>query len=163
MLKNKKNVIILILAIIILILTVSIFFILKPKKESISKNVDGSKMNNDELYEMFKDEGYSIEITRFSHNPSTTYAVLENKTEGVTIQRIYNKYVGNLMTFDDDSVNDDMADLLYPDRNDTEEKKRQYKAYQSWLNNYNITKTQLSDMIDNYYDSNLWYYYISII
>ena len=81
--------------------------------------------------------------------------VLENTVEGITIQRIYNKYLGNLMTFDDDCVNNEMADLLYPDKNETEEEKRQYKAYQSWFSNYNITKTQLSEMIDNYYNNNL--------
>ena len=155
MLKNKKNLIILLLIIIILALTISIIFILKPEKESKLKSIDGSKMNNDELYELFKDEGFSIRITKFSDTPSTTYVVLENKTEGITVQRIYNKYVGNLMTFDDDSVNDEMADLLYPNKNETEEEKQQYKAYQSWLSHYNITKTQLSEMIDNYYDKNL--------
>ena len=155
MLKNKKNIIILILVIIILILTVSMIFILKPKKTNNAKQIDASKLNSDELIELFKDEGYSIEITKFSDTPSTTYVILENKTEGITIQRIYNKYIGNLMTFDDDSINDEMADLLYPDSNETEGEKRQYKAYQSWLNNYKITKTQLSDMIDNYYNNNL--------
>ena len=156
--KSKKiRIYVSILIAIILTLAISIIFLLKPAKEdkTKSKTIDGSKLNNDELYELFKDEGYSIEITKFSDSPSTTYIILENKTEGITIQRIYNNYVGNLMTFDDDSVNNEMADLLYPDENKTEEEKQQYKAYQSWLNYYNITKTQLSQMLDNYYDENL--------
>ncbi len=144
-----------ILIVIAIILTIIITFMIKSTEKNKPKIIDGSNMNNDELYELFNDEGYSIRITKFSDNLSTTYVVLENKTEGITIQRIYNNYVGNLMTFDDDSVNSEMADLLYPDENKTEEEKQQYKAYQSWLSHYNITKTQLSEMLDNYYDENL--------
>lgn len=144
-----------ILIAIVLILTISVIFLLKPTKANKTESIDGSKLNKDELYELFKEEGYSIRITTYSDTPSTTYVVLENKTEGITVQRIYNKYVGNLMTFDDDSVNDEMADLLYPDKNETEKEKQQYKVYQSWLKNYNITKTQLTEMIDNYYNKNL--------
>ena len=144
-----------ILIIIVLILSISITLMLKPTEENKSKPIDGSKLNNDELYELFKEEGYSIRITTYSDTLSTTYVVLENKTEGITVQRIYNKYVGNLMTFDDNSVNDEMADLLYPDKNETEKEKQQYKVYQSWLKNYNITKTQLTEMMDNYYNKNL--------
>lgn len=144
-----------ILITIVLILTIIIIFVIKSTEKDTSKIIDGSKLNNDELYGLFKDEDYSIRITKFSDDLSTTYVILENKTEGITVQRIYNNYVGNLMTFDDNSVNDEMADLLYPDKNETEEEKQQYKAYQSWLNHYNITKTQLSEMIDNYYNKNL--------
>lgn len=153
MLKDKKNIIILLLITIILILLICIM-IFKLNYKQKSKVIDFSKLSSTELLEMFEDEGYQIELKSFSDLPSTVYIIFRNKTEGIIIQRIYDTYVGNQMTFYDDSINDEIADLLYYDRNDTEGKKQQYKAYQSWLNNYNISKIQLSNMLDEYYEKN---------
>ena len=58
------------------------------------------------------------------------------------------------MTFDDDSINDEMADLITISENDSKEKQEQYEAYKSWMEYYNITKTQLSEMLDTYYNNN---------
>ena len=155
MLKDKKNIIILLLiTIILIIIGITIALASKLNEKNFSKTIDSSKLSSTELLEMFEDEGYQIELITYTSLPSTVYIIFNNKTEGITIQRIYDTYVGNQMTFDDDSINDEMADLLYSDRNDTEEEKQQYKAYRSWLNNHNITKTQLSNMLDVYYEKN---------
>ena len=157
---QKKNVIIIILSIVIIAMAIAIICLLCFKSSSKEVNsgksysIDGSKMNDEELLKMFEKEGYSIDITTRNTSVTTTYILLTNTTEGITIQRMYNPYIGTQMTFRDENVNDEYADLLYSEDNDTNEKKRQYKAYQSWLEKYNITKTQLSDMLDRYYAEN---------
>lgn len=157
---KKKNIVILILSIIIVIMAIVIILLLFNKNiitdtaSSTTYSIDGSKMSNSKLLEMFEKEGYEIKIECFSNSKSTMYVILDNKTEGITIQRIYNIYIGNQLTFSDDSINDSIADLLYTNENDTNDKKQQYKAYQSWLEKYNITKTQLSEMLDTYYNQN---------
>ena len=49
---------------------------------------------------------------------------------------------------------DEMADLITISENDSKEKQEQYEAYKSWMEYYNITKTQLSEMLDMYYNNN---------
>lgn len=151
MFKNKKNVIILLLSIIILLLVVAfiIFFIVsKPNKKTF---IDASKLSNSELLEMFRQEGYQINMTNIDGN---LYLSLENEKEGITIQRIPNTLVGTLMTFNDNSINDKTADIITLSYNDTEEEQQQYEAFKSWLEYYNVGKAQISEMLDNYYSNN---------
>ncbi len=149
-LDDKKNVIILILSVALIIIIVSflLFFILNQIEKS--HKIDASNYSSLELIDMFEKEGYSIEI--YTSGQHTTYVNLENDSEGITFQRIYNTLIGNLMTFDDDSINNEMADLIDISENDTVEKEQQYEAFENWLEKYNITKLQISDMLDTYYD-----------
>lgn len=151
MFKDKKNVIILLLSIIIFLLVIGFiicFVITKPKDKP---SIDASKLSNVELLEMFNQEGYKIEMTNID---GTLYLMLKNKKEGITIQRIPNTLVGTLMTFGDDSINDEMADIITLSSNDTKEKEQQYKAFKSWLEYYNVSKTRISEMLDDYYGDN---------
>lgn len=152
MLKDKKNIVIFILSLIILIMIVGIAILLIFNLVSKTKTIDGSEMSSYELLEMFKQEGYEVQI--YKSGNTTIYVNLENEKEGITIQRIYNNYIGNLMTFDDDSINDEMADLIDANKNDTVLKKQQYEAYENWIKKYNITKLQISEMLDKYYNEN---------
>ena len=149
-LDDNKNVAILVLSIILGV--VILFFILFIMLSQIKKSemIDTSNYSYSELVAMFNQEGY--EITIHTSGQYTVYIVLENNEEGVTIQRIYNNLIGNLMTFDDDSINDEMADLIDTSENDTPEKQQQYKAFENWLNKYNLTKYKISNMLDTYYD-----------
>ena len=47
-----------------------------------------------------------------------------------------------------------MADLINFTDNDTEEKKQQYENFQDWQKYYNISLSQLSEFLDNYYKNN---------
>lgn len=149
-LDDNKNVAILVLSIILVIIVVLflLFFILNQVKKS--EAIDASGYSSLELIDMFNQEGYDIKI--YTSGQYTVYVTLENDSEGITIQRIYNSLVGNMMTFDDNSINDEMADLIDTSENDTPEKEQQYNAFENWLENYNITKLQISDMLDTYYD-----------
>lgn len=145
-LSDKKNIIILILAIL---LVLAIIIIIVPKTQK-TKSIDGSEYSSYELINMFEEESYTFEI--WTSGEYTTYIILENESEGITIQRIYNDLVGTSMTFDDDTINDDMADLIDTSNNDTVEKKQQYEAFENWLDSFNITKLQVSETLDTYYD-----------
>ena len=151
-LDDNKNVAILILSIILCIIVILFlfFFILNQVEES--QKIDASNYSSTELIDMLEEDGYKINLYyRNSTYISTIYIILENEKEGITIQRIYNTAIGNIMTFDDDSINDEMADLINTSENDTPEKEQQYKAFENWLEKYNITKLQISNMLDTYY------------
>lgn len=161
--KNKKNITIFILSIVIFIMTVIIFYLLifyvkNTNLISVNNNsIDGSHMNSLELLEMFEKENYNIKIEKFissSYSDNSVFIILENKTEGIRIQRILNTLVGTLMTYSEHNINKESADLLELSENDTKEKEQQYKAFLSWLKKYNITKSQLSEMLDKYYSNN---------
>ena len=149
-LNDNKNVAILVLSIILVIIIafILLFFVLIQIRNS--QKVDASSYSYSELVDMFVEDGYAIKI--YTSGQYTIYVCLENDKEGITIQRIYNSLVGNMMTFDDDSINDEMADLIDTSENDTPEKEQQYTAFENWLKKYNITKLQVSDMLDTYYN-----------
>lgn len=149
-LDDNKNVAILVLSIIlgIIILLFILFTIFNQIKKS--EMIDASDFSSSELIKMFDEEGYEIKI--YTSGEYTTYVNLENNEKGITIQRIYNDLIGTLMTFDDDSINNEMADLIDTSENDTVEEEQQYEAFENWLKKYNITKLQVSDMLDTYYD-----------
>ena len=149
-LDDNKNVAILVLSIILVIIVVLflLFFILNQVKNS--EAIDASGYSSLELIDMFNQEGYEIKI--YTSGQYTIYVCLENDKEGIEVQRIYNNLIGTLMTFDDDSINDEMADLINTSENDTPEREQQYEAFENWLKKYNITKLQVSDMLDTYYD-----------
>lgn len=161
---KKQTILIILLSIMVLVLSVILIlvFILhnNSSKETKSYSIDGSKMSTTELLEMFSKEDYNIKLERIvslnspSYSDNCTYVIFENKREGIRIQRILNTLVGTLMTYKDESINDECADLLQLSRNDTKEKQEQYDAFLSWLKKYNITKTQLSSMLDYYYYNN---------
>lgn len=132
---------------------VIIFSILKlfDFKETIKGPIDASNYSNSELVDMFEKEGYSI---RFVDIDECLYILLENEENGITIQRIPKTFVGPLMTFSNESINDEMADLLVSLNNNTMEKQLQYKNYEEWLKNYNLTTPQVVKMLENYYSEN---------
>lgn len=161
---KKQTIIIILLSIIILILSTIVvsFLIIKNNSSNETKahSIDGSKMNDVELLEMFQKENYNIKLEKIISLSSPTYSdnciyvIFENKQEGIRIQRVLNTLTGTLMTYKDDSINTAYADLLQLSKNDTKEEQEQYDAFLSWLKKYNITKTQLSNMLDYYYYNN---------
>ena len=150
---NKKETILIIVLVISILLNIVLLIYVGintiPKKSN--KNIDASTMTDSELLFMFKNEGYDIKLESFS---TADYILLENDSKGITIQRIYSKYIGTLMTYDNDTINDEMADLISITDNDTDSKKQQYENFQDWLQYYNLTLSQLSKFLDNYYKEN---------
>ena len=149
-LNDNKNIAILILSIILAIVVIAFLAFFISAQINKSQEIDASDYSSYELIDMFQQNGYNIKI--YTSGQYTVYVCLENDAEGITIQRIYNKLIGNMMTFDDKSINDEMADLINTSENDTPEKEQQYEAFENWLKKYNITKYQVSNMLDTYYD-----------
>ena len=150
---SKKDIILIVVLIISILLNILLisYISISNASKKVSKNIDASTMLDSELVQMFKDEGYEISMTRFS---SADYIVLSNEANGVNIQRVYTKYIGTLMTYYNKTINDKMADLINFTDNDTEEKKQQYENFQDWQKYYNISLSQLSEFLDNYYKNN---------
>lgn len=146
---DVKNIIIIILLVAVLALTL-ILTLHHIKKPSVK--IDGSNMTSTELVEMFKNEGYNIELTYID---TYLHMCLENKKEGITFQKVPNVYIGTsigtLLSFKDSTINSEWADLSNLSSNNTEEKEQQYRAYKTWLDYYNVTKNQISDMLDYYF------------
>ena len=145
--KNKKNLIIVLLSIVVFVLILIIIFLVMPKK---SHKIDGSNMSSGELINMFENEQYEFKLTNFSGQQSI-YVSISNSKKGITLQKILNTALGTMMTFYDDTINKESADLLVLSDNNTKEKQQQYKAFEDWLKYYNITKLQVSDMLDYYF------------
>lgn len=151
--KDRKNIVILVLSLIIFIILMSIATVFILHNIKTSKKIDASNYSYIELVNMFEEKGYKFKLYyQNSRYISTIYIILDNEAEGITIQRIYNNVTGNMMTFDDDSINDEMADLIDTSKNNTPKKEQQYEAFENWLKKYNITKYQVSNMLDTYYD-----------
>jgi hypothetical protein len=148
--KDKKNIIIILLTIFIIILITMLFLIINKNDDS-KNSIDASNMSYNELVSMFEKNGYNFELLNIDN---CVYIILKNPKNGITIQRVPNTLIGTLMTFADDTINNEMADLIDTSENNNKEKQQQYKAYQNWLNNYNISKLQLCSMLDNYYEEN---------
>ena len=159
--KKQTIIIILLSSAVITLAAILISFVILQNNSKNEKtySIDGSKMNNTELLEMFKKEDYTISMkqfvsTTYKYHSNPIYIILENEREGIEVQRIIGTLTGTLMTYSDDSINDKYADLLQLSRNDTEQEQEQYEAFLSWLKKYNISKTQLSSMLDLYYENN---------
>ena len=161
---KKQNIIIIMLSIIIFILSIAFIAVFINRNitsdNQKSYSIDGSKMNNEEEFKMLQKENYTISMTQFTSSSykyyysRPIYITLENKQESIRIERIVNTLTGTLMTYRDKSINYEYADLIYSSYNNSDEKKQQYKAFTSWLQKYNISKTQLSDLLDWYYKNN---------
>ena len=120
-------------------------------------NIDGSHMSSSELIEMFESEGYTIRMERFIYTGSSDKSVhilLDNEKRGTTVERIVNTLVGTLMTYRNRNISKEYADILDLSDNNTNEKKQLYNNFMDLLKQYNITQTQISDMLDYYYRTN---------
>lgn len=148
---NKTHIFIFSLIAIILLLIIIILFLVLNKNISNSK-IDASNMSYDELVKMFENQKYIFELTNLD---GYLYISLINLDKGITIQRIPDTLVGTLMSFHDEKINDEFADILYISENDTKEKETQYEAYENWLKYYNISELQLCNLLDNYYEQNM--------
>lgn len=148
---------------IIVLLSGIVFFLsgcTNNNNESSSKkqkNIDGSSMTSEELLEMFESEGFSIRMDQFissRYSNKSTYIILENEKTGITIQRIVNTLAGTLMSYRNENMSTEYADLIDLSRNKTNEEEELYDNFLDLLEKYNITQPQISNMMDYYYRNN---------
>lgn len=141
----NKKLIILIICIIFVAIVGIIIFVLNNNK------IDASKLSNKELVDMFKSKGYYFEIKPNIYG-DTHYIDLINNSEGITIERIKNDNIGNMLSFKNTKINNSLAELTGEVENKTNDSKLQYEAYIKWAGQFNISIKQLENLLDSVYD-----------
>lgn len=111
---------------------------------------DNSDLNSFEVIEYLEKKGYTFEIQDYTYTYSTHYVVLRNDDEGIWIQKIINELTGTMLSFKNDQINDEFADITSESANKTKEEEQQYEAYLNWLKDMGLTKMQLVDALDFY-------------
>lgn len=112
---------------------------------------DNTKLSDKEVQAYLEDEGYIFEVSDLSSSVNTHYVIIRNDT--IWIQKIDNPYTGLMLTFKDNDINSEHADIINKEENETSIQKEQYDAYINWLDTHGLTKVQLQNVLD-YYDAN---------
>lgn len=137
-------IIIVLVIIISILITIIIFDSLKTK--------DNTDLSSYEVMKYLEDKGYIFEIKDDSYIYKTHYIIIKNNNEGIWIQQYQNELIGTNTSFKNSSCNDEFADISSESANETEDEKKQYKAYVNWLNDMGLSKSQIIEVID-YYDT----------
>lgn len=115
-----------------------------------SSEKDNSKLTSEELQKYLVNEGYEFTIKDYT---TTHYVILTSEIDGeedVRIQQIDNQYIGPMMTFKKANINEEHANILDKEDNETRLEKEQYDAYIDWLDENGITKIQLQNLLEHY-------------
>ena len=137
--------IIIILVVIISVLTTIIIF-------DNLKTKDNTSLNSYEVMKYLQENGYIFEIQDDAYIYKTHYIIIKNNDEGIWIQQYQNELIGTNTSFKNSSCNDEFADISSESVNETEDEKKQYKAYINWLNDMGLNKSQIIEVIE-YYDA----------
>lgn len=123
----------------------------------ISSNIkiekrDNTNLSSYEIITYLESKGYSFETQDVIQTYLTHYIILRNDSEGIWIQKLDNELVGTMLSFKNDQINDEFADMTSESSNETKEKQQQYKAFINWLEDMGLTKMQLINAL-NFYDA----------
>ena len=145
----KKNHLIIILCIVIVILLIIIgYFIFY--KSSYTKNTN---LSEQELVTYLQNKGYKFSANKDTITTITTYYIYVDNGD-IAFQRIDNPYLGTIYSWKNDNINNEWANILEPDKNTKENEKQQYSEYLKWLNNIDLSKSQIITVLDYYYKNN---------
>lgn len=111
---------------------------------------DNSNLSSSEVIEYLENEGYTFETEDYADLYPTHYIILRNDNEGIWIQKLTNELVGTMLSFKNDQINDEFADITSESANETTQEEQQYEAYENWLKDMGLTKMQLVDALDFY-------------
>lgn len=143
--ENKKKVIV-IASIIILLIILSIASIFIIKKLNNKTNLSAK-----EVVTYLQDKGYEFDASKSTLTQYTTYYIyVNNSKEKIAFQRIDNVFTGIMYNWKNDNINDEWAEIKNTEENDTTAKKKQYEAYQKWLNKLGLNDTQIIEALDYY-------------
>ena len=137
---------IVVLSIIIIVLIFIIF------SSNIKIEKDNTDLNSYEVVKYLESKGYTFETQDFMQTYLTHYIILRNDNEGIWIQKLDNELIGTMLSFKNDQINDEFADMTSESANETKEEQQQYEAYLNWSEDMGLTKMQLVDALD-YYDN----------
>lgn len=113
---------------------------------------DNTNLTSFEIIEYLENEGYTFEIQDYENIYTTHYIILRNDDEGIWIQKVINELIGTMLSFKNEQINEEFADITSESSNETKEEQQQYEAYINWLADMGLTKMQLVEALD-FYDS----------
>ena len=115
---------------------------------------DNTNLTTFEVMDYLQSNGYTFKIEDYTYIYTTHYIILRNDDDGIWIQKIINDLTGTYLTFKNDLVNDEHANITSEAANETEDKKQQYEAFLNWLEDMGLTKKQLNDVLNLYDEIN---------
>lgn len=118
-----------------------------------STSVDKSGFSDADVIEYLQNQGFEFSATEGSTG-STKYIYVSHNDSKIAFQKITNTYIGILYSWKNGDINDEWAEMKSTYENDTDEEKKQFKAYEKWLEYHNLTSKQVTEALD-YYDSNV--------
>jgi hypothetical protein len=139
---NKKIIVIAIIIIFLIILITGSIFIIQQlnNKTNLSAN---------EVVEYLQSKGYKFEALKSTLTQYTTYYIYVNNDD-IAFQLIDNIFTGTMYSWKNNKINDDWAEINETTENNTTAKKKQYEAYQEWLNELGLNDTQIIEALDYY-------------
>lgn len=130
---------------------------LQDKLELIDKgyNVDTksyfSSPENLKLQYYLKEKGYKFETITIK-NENTTYFFNDNYTISCIININTNEFIN--IAFWDKSLKGEACSVLNLEKNNSEEKQKQYSSYLGWISDNIITEEQIKSVLFDYYLDN---------
>lgn len=138
----------------LIILVTILVLIIFANKLKARQQQDNTNLTTFEVMEYLQSNGYKFEVEDYTYIYTTHYVILRNDADGIWIQKIINDLTGTYLTFKNDLINDEHANITSEAANETEDKKQQYKAFLNWLEDMGLTKRQLNDVLDLYDEIN---------
>lgn len=152
--KNKKiiNIFICIIVILIMIIGSLVYYIMSSKnvedKIEEEAKIDTSNFTSREIKEYLEEQGYEFTTDTMTNFYTTIYTMIEKESEGITILKIENPLTGIEYSFKNLSCNDEYANISSKAANDEIDEENQYKAFLDWLEDLNLTKLQIINVMD---------------
>lgn len=110
-----------------------------------------SSPENIKLQYYLKERGYKFETITIK-NENSTYFFNDNYSISCILNINTNEFIN--IAFWNKSLKGDACSILNLDRNNTEEKQKQYTSYLQWLNENNLTEQQIKSVLMDYYLDN---------
>ena len=121
--------------------------------EDDSTIIDKSGFSDADVVEYLQSQGFEFSATEGSTG-STKYIYVSHNDSEIAFQKITNTYIGIMYSWKNSDINDEWAEMKSTYENNTDGEKKQFKAYEKWLEHHNITSKQVTGALD-YYESNV--------
>ena len=126
---------------IVLLLILGLFIFTGCGKEDPSKAVK----------ENLEAKGYTFNNILYAYLDSSAYYRIDSKDEKISIYKYTNEdWNENEYRYNNSDINEKYADIKNKDLNETDEEKAQYKSYEKWLKDNDLTNDDIINVLDYY-------------
>lgn len=136
------------------IIFLSTFFILIFIVVIVLNNIQKKELDPKEIIKILEEQQYKIVATK-SDELQTKYISIYNNDNTISIIRFDNTIFGTSYMWQNNNINLKSIDIL-ENTYTTEEQQKQYDSFLQWLNNVNLTKSQIIKVLD-YCSQNMTY------